>query len=426
LKKENHFVKIISIGIFFLFMPLQSWAEHLFTVTGYYKNFAILFRMPEYKTLGSDVRQADLGAVYNRLRLKMDFQPWDRLSFHLAYDLSAKIQDPQLFGEGAFSSLWSLPEYRFADFRDRLYPKPGNPVSSFGFYQNLDRFYVTFETDFADVFIGRQPIAWGSARFINPTDIIAPFAFNELDKEERWGVDAVRLRIPLGMMDELDLGVVAGKDFKSANNAFFIRGKTYFLQTDMTAILLGFRQHLLIGLDIARAIGGAGFWLETAYVIPGFFSENKNPVEKDYFRASVGMDTNLNSKTYGFFEYHFNSPGENQPDRYLTLIPTSAYKDGSVYLLGKHYLNLGCIYQLTPLMPFTAMVILNLNDWSVILSPSFEYNIAENIYLAAGAYIGIGKSPEMAIDASNSIPSRYRSEFGAYPDMIYTSFRIYF
>lgn len=426
MKKEHIFVKIISLGILFLLISAPSWSESLFTVTGYYKNFSILFRMPEYKIPESSVSEPDLGAVNNRLRIKMDFQPSDRFSFHLAYDLSAKIQDPYLFEEGAFFSLWGLPEYRFDDFRDRLYPEPGDPVSSFGLYQNLDRFYVTLETDFADIFLGRQPIAWGSARFINPTDIIAPYAFNELDKEERWGVDAIRLRIPLGTMDELDLGFVAGKNFKSANNAFFIRGKTYFLRTDITAILLGFRKHLLIGLDIARAIGGAGLWLESAYVIPDFFRENKNPIEKDYFRASVGMDYNLNSKTYGFFEYHFNSPGENRPEKYITLIPTSAYQDGSVYLFGKHYLNLGCIYQLTPLMPFTAMIILNLSDWSVVLSPTFEYNIAENIYLAAGAYIGLGKSPELAIDSSNLIPYRYRSEFGGYPDMIYTSFRIYF
>jgi hypothetical protein len=382
--------------------------------------------MPEYKIQESSISEPDLGSVNNRIRFKIDFQPSDRLSFHLAYDLSAKIQDPLLFEEGAFFNLWGLPEYRFDDFRDRLYPKPGDPVSSFGLCQNLDRFYVTLETDFADIFLGRQPIAWGSARFVNPTDIIAPFSFNELDKEERLGVDAIRLRIPLGMMDELDLGFVAGEKFKSANNAFFLRGKTYLFRTDITAILLGFRNHVLIGMDIARAIGGAGFWLESAFVIPDFFRENRDPIEKEYFRASVGMDYNLNNKTYGFFEYHFNSPGENQPEKYANLIPTSAYQDGAVYLLGKHYLNLGCIYQLTPLIPFTTMIILNLSDWSVVLSPTFEYNIAENIYLAAGAYIGLGKSPEIAINSLNSVPTRYRSEFGAYPDMIYTSFRIYF
>jgi hypothetical protein len=426
LKRKKFTLKIIGFGILLLLITAQLKAGPLFSVTGYYKNFSMLFRMPVYKLQETSVSEPDLGAVNNRLRFTMDFYPSNCLTFHLAYNLSPRIQDPQLFDENTFFSLLKPPQYRFDDLRSRLYPKPGEPVSSFGLFQNLDRFYVTLETDFVDVFIGRQPIAWGSARFINPTDIIAPFAFNELDKEERWGVDAIRLRFPLGMMDELDLGFIAGDHFKSDNNAFFLRGKIYKFQTDISALLLGFRKNLLIGLDIARAVGGAGFWLESAYVIPDCFREKKDPKEKNYFRASIGMDYNLNSKTYGFIEYHFNSPGESRPEKYLDLLQSSAFQDGSVYLLGKHYLNIGCIYQLTPLMPFTGMIIQNLSDWSLILSPTFEYNIAENIYLAAGAYIGLGKNPELAVDSTNSYPFLYQSELGAYPDIVYTSFRIYF
>jgi hypothetical protein len=227
-------------------------------------------------------------------------------------------------------------------------------------------------------------------------------------------------------MDELDLGFVAGENFKSDNSAFFLRGRIYKFQTDISALLLGFRNHLLIGLDVTRAIGGAGFWFESAYVIPGFFREKKEPKENNYFRASIGADYNLNSKTYGFIEYHLSSAGKNQPEKYLDLLQSSAFRDGSVYLLGRHYLNIGTIYQLNPLLPFTGMIILNLSDLSLVLSPSFEYNIAENIYLAAGAYIGLGKKPKLSIDLLNPLPFFYRSEFGTYPDMVYTSFRIYF
>jgi len=426
LKEKLFPLKGILIGIFFLSVTTPSWAENLIGLTGYYKNFSVFFGMPGYEIQESHASEPDLGAVNNRLRLTLDFQPSDRLSLHLAYDFSAKIQDPRLFEENAFFSRLTLPEYRIDNFRDRLYPKPGNPVSSFGLYQNLDRLYVSLKADFADVYVGRQPIAWGSARFINPTDIIAPFAFNELDKEERWGVDAIRMRIPLGMMDELDLGFIAGNKFRSGNNAYFIRGKTYQFQTDISGLLLGFRRHLLIGLDIARAIGSAGFWLESAFVVPHFFGDNRDLTEKNYFRGSIGMDYNLSGRTYGFIEYHFSSPGKNRPEEYTDISHSSTLRDGSVYLLGKHYLNIGCQYQISPLLPFTGMIIINLGDWSLILSPALEYNISENIYLAAGAYIGIGKGPSLSIGPLESPRFLYRSEFGAYPDMLHTSFRIYF
>ena len=381
---------------------------------------------PAYKLSYTTVNDPDIGAVNNRVRIKLALHPSSKISFHFAYDLSSRIQDPSLFEEDIFFAGLKPLEYRFSDFRDRIYPEPGDPVISFGLFHNLDRLFMTIKTAFADIFIGRQTIAWGSARVINPTDIIAPFAFNELDKEERRGVDAIRVRVPLGMMDELDMGFVAGKNFDSEKNAFFLRGKIYKFQTDMSLLLIAFRKHLLIGVDLTRALGDAGFWLETSYVIPDYFRETKNSKDKNYLRASIGLDYNLNPKTYGFLEYHFNSAGKNQPEDYTSLFDSPAYQDGSVYLMGKHYLNIGSTYQLSALIPVTGLLIFNLSDRSLILSPFLEYNIAENIYLAAGAYIGLGKNPEIVLGPLVSRPHLLFSEFGTYPDMLFTSFRVYF
>jgi hypothetical protein len=309
--------------------------------------------------------------------------------------------------------------YRVTDFNDPLYPGKNKDTGSFGIFHNLDRFYATLKTSFGDIFIGRQAIAWGSAKFVNPTDVIAPFTFNELDTEERKGVDAIRVRIPIGMMDEIDFGYIVGKDFKFKNSAFFLRSKHYFLKTDISWLVMGFRQNLLLGIDIARSIGGAGFWLEAAYVMPDALAKDSPTTtnEKDYFRASIGIDYNFSGKVYGFFEYHFSSAGESDAENYYKTFESTAFQEGSTYLMGKHYLNLGTTFQITPLIPFTAMVITNLNDGSFSIAPSVEYNIAENIYLAAGAYLSVGKKPFI---------SYLNSEFGAYPHMFYTSFRVYF
>lgn len=407
-------------------MSLKAWPEERFSIEGYYKNFSILFMLPAYKLADTSISDPDLGAVNNRVRLKLSLHPSSILSIHFAYDLSPRIQDPQLFEDNIFLGGLEPLEYRFSDIRGRVYPEPEDAISSFGLFNNLDRFFMTIKTSFADIFIGRQAIAWGSARAVNPTDVIAPFAFNELDKEERRGVDAIRIRVPLGTMDELDAGFVAGKNFDSNNNAFFLRGRIYKFKTDISALLISFRKHLLIGVDLARSLGGAGFWLETAYVIPDHFRKAKKQTENNYFRATIGLDYNLNSKTYGFIEYHLNSAGKNKPEHYKSLLNTSAYQDGSVYLLGKHYLNIGSTYLLSPLLPVTGLLFLNLSDRSLILSPLLEYNIAENIYLSIGAYIGLGKNPELILGSLVPRPFILRSEFGTYPDMLFTSFRIYF
>ncbi|MGD2090572.1 MAG: hypothetical protein PVH61_30650 [Candidatus Aminicenantes bacterium] len=399
-------------------------------INGYYKSFFTGFKMPDYRSGTDQLEEPAIGAVNNRLRLKLSIAVSKWLLFEGAYDFSPRIQDPLLFQEGIFFAAIDPVTYRVDDFNDRIYPAKGKAAASFGIFHNLDRCFFTLKTSFADIFIGRQAIAWGSGRFINPTDVIAPFTFNELDTEERQGVDAVRVRIPLGMMDELDLGYVPGKDFKFKNSAFYMRGKTYLLKTDVALLLMGFRENLLIGLDVTRAIGGAGAWFEAAVVDPDFFNKDKEtqPINekytKTYFRASVGMDYNFTGKLYGFFEYHFNSAGKKNPGDYTDVFYSTAFTEGASYLMGQHYLNLGMTFQVSALMPFTGLVFINLNDASVTLSPMLEYNIAENIYLAGGAYLGIGKKPEIVHPASRAY--RFHSEFGAYPAMFYTSFRVYF
>jgi hypothetical protein len=402
------------------------WPADSFSLRGYLKNFSILLMPPSYGQGLATMDDADLGAVNNRLRLALAFRPSDRVAFNVEYDLSPRIQDARLFQDDFFFPGLRPVDYRVADFRDYLFPAHGETPVSFALYHNLDRFALTIKTDAADIIVGRQAVAWGSARVVNPTDVIAPFSFNELDKEERLGVDAVRVRVPLGAMDELDFGMIAGSRLDSDKNAYFVRGRTSLYKTDISGLALAFRKHLLIGVDLARAIGGAGFWLEAAYVIPDAFLEGRADSEQNYVRTSFGLDYSPSSKTYGFVEYHFNSAGASRPEDYLKLLGRPAYQEGAVYLLGRHYLNFGSTVQLSPLLPFTGLLILNLSDGSFVFAPFLEYNVAENIYLAGGAYVGLGKKPEAVMDSMNPQPRVFHSEFGAYPDMVFMSFRVYF
>ena len=144
-----------------------------------------------------------------------------------------------------------------------------------------------YGADFGDITIGRQAIAWGSARVVNPTDVIAPYAYNQLDTEDRIGVDAIRVQIPIGVLGEFDTGYVFGENLAFEKSAFFVRSQLNAVETDFSISLLGFREHLMTGFDIARGIGGAGFWLEAAYVYTNA-SESENEDAENYLRASIG------------------------------------------------------------------------------------------------------------------------------------------
>jgi hypothetical protein len=395
---------------------------------GYLKSFSIVLAPPALRLGGEWLDQEALGAMVDRLRLKLSLSSGRTFGFDLAYDVAPRIQDRRLWDGGLSLPGLAPADYRFADLRDRLFPGPDRTPRSFGVTQNLDRCVLSFKPKAADILLGRQAIAWGSGRVVNPTDVLAPFAFNELDKEERRGVDALRVRVPLGAMDELDVGAVAGDRFKPANDAFYVRGKGHAAKIDFAGLAMAFRGHLLVGLDLARSLGGAGSWLEAALVVPDAFRPERTPGERSYVRVSTGLDYTFRGGTYAFVEYHFNSAGAAAPDAYLALFDTTAYRDGAAYLLGRHYMNAGTTIQITPLLPFTGLIIANLNDGSFILAPSADYNVAENVYLALGAYLGIGRRPEAAPDfpLDAPVPGLFRSEFGAYPAMVFASFRLYF
>ena len=406
---RNFFVLTIFLIIAVTATPTVAELQ----ISGYYKNFSTSLNAPLPD-------EPIIGAVTNRLRLNSSYIPTDVLSLDLAYDFAPRIQDPSLFSEPPIAGAASSLHYRVVDFDTTIYPDEDDPEGSFGLFHNLDRAAVAYGADFADITIGRQAIAWGSARVVNPTDVIAPYAYNQLDTEDRIGVDAIRVQIPIGVLGEFDTGYVFGENLAFEKSAFFLRSQLNAVETDFSISLLGFREHLMTGFDIARGIGGAGFWLEAAYVYASAF-DSENGEAENYLRASIGLDYSFGGVSYGFIEYHFSGAGSQEPEDYLDNLERPAYTDGAVYLMGKHYLVPGLTFQITPLISLSGVLLSNIADPSVFPSLQIEYNFAQDIYLSAGGFIGIGKRP-----ATEDEETQFRSEFGGYPTLFFSSFRLYF
>ncbi len=389
-------------------------------IGGYYKNFSTAFNSPFPDT-------PMMGVVVNRLRLNLSYAPADSLSFDFAYDFTPRVQDPLLFSQSPIAVGIASSRYRVADIHSPLYPRKDEQVGSVGIYHNLDRASVQFSTDFADFSIGRDAIAWGSARIINPTDIIAPYTYDQLDTEDRVGVDTFRVRIPIGVMGEVDTGYIVGNKFNLDKSALFLRTQLNAIETDFSILLLEFQRDLLVGFDIARGIGGAGFWIETAYVFPEPFvvpqasiGSINSDTPNNYLRTSVGFDYSFGGKTYTFIEYHFNGAGAKKTENLLANLDKPAYTRGGVHLLGVHYLAPGFTHSLTPLVSFSGQLLFNLFDPSTWIAPQITYNVAEDIHLSIGGFLSIGKRPK------NGDSTQFQSEFGSYPNLFFSSFRVYF
>jgi len=198
--KTNLLRLLLIAAIILQAAPVVQAADWL-SINGYYKSFFTAYDWPDVDFFDDDEyiftsKDPTNAIVNNRLRLNSMVHVNDWLLLSAAYDFSPRAESDARSGTTTFWSRVAASKrssYRVEDIRSRLYPGPHDQAGSFRIYQNLDRLSLTINSSFADFYIGRQAIAWGSARVINPTDILAPYAFNELDIEDRMGTPVMFL-----------------------------------------------------------------------------------------------------------------------------------------------------------------------------------------------------------------------------------------
>ncbi|NOQ22177.1 MAG: hypothetical protein GQ565_05965 [Candidatus Aegiribacteria sp.] len=367
---------------------------------------------PKFSITDQSLPDSSLTCIFQVPLRLMVHQRTGIVNFNVAWVLSPSAGNPALSGENG------VHIFRICDSDNRIFPSSWNGDESFSILQDIDRLNIRLRTTFTTLTIGRQAVHWGVAKSVSPTDFIAPFQYGTLDTEYRMGVDAVRSVIPIGMMSELDAGYLFGKDAQFFNSGCWLRGRFYLFLTDATLLAACFRENIMVGGSLNRSIGEGTGWVECAFVSTGFFSNNCN--EETCWSLSTGYDRSwMNAALYGFLEYHFSSPGTDDPEYYPDILAGSACRNGGIYLLGKHYLSPGTSWAVTPLLNFTGQALVNLTDGSACLSITSEYSISQNTVINAGISRGLGSiSNDPAGDAG--------SEFGTWPGYYFLSAGYYF
>ncbi|MBT3343567.1 MAG: hypothetical protein HN712_03240 [Gemmatimonadetes bacterium] len=356
-----------------LYGPIASDALRWRPVTGYAKQFGSVFNSP--LRIGTDA------LLTGRLRLNSG-------ASHGRFDLEVGIDIvPRL--RSSIDALDSgLPEpegsaYRLTDIRQRLLPRDGS--GQLELFQNIDRLALGIRLGRADLRIGRQPLAFGDALVVNATDVIAPFTYQVIDKEERTGVDAVRLRWALGELSEADVGWVVGDGGRLDDSAGFARLRLYVLDTDVTPMAILFQQHHLLGLSLTRNVWGASTYLEMAQV----FAEEGS----DYTRWSIGSQQTVHPQLHSLIEFHHNGAGRNRIDPDAGVPHPSAYRDAGVYLLARDYLIPSVVWQMSALSTLSLQALMNLHDGSWLAGPRVEFSLRDDLIAEAGLFKGFAALP---------------------------------
>ena len=386
--------------------------------SGYLKSYAvgIVPKQVEGAPAGSE---SDPGLQsLNAIRVNGFWRPAEPLKVEAGYEVQPVWQNEAAarLGSAAGALGSSLPlvrgaRYRVIDLDTEI--TDSDAARTYRLYQNLDRFAAYWNMDQADITIGRQAIAFGSARAIQTTDVLLPYSFQQLSVEYRIGVDAIRAQIPVSRMGELDLGVVVGEGVRTDESAAYGRIRATVAETDLIGMAMVFSGAKMLGGGIQRGIWQLGYFLDFAQV----WADQ----DERYFRLSQGLDYSFESGLMLFAEYHYNGAGTDEPADYLARLDRFAYGKGGVFLLGRHYFIPGAAYPITPLVSGRLQAMFNLQDSSTFISGGLEYGLTENIYLDLGFFGTVGRGPRQAGDEV-----LLSSEFGSYPSQIYGAARWYF
>ncbi len=326
--------------------------------SGYYKN--ILFQSGDALYTG------------NRLRLK----------YNINFDqhISAEIQYTNQLTYGIFPVFQTpLNSTNFIK-TDRVLRRD----TGLDWTHSLYRGFVSFAYDDIDVVIGRQRIAWGTGRFWNPTDLLNPFDPTNIEGSERTGVDAINLRITTDRLSYLSLVGAMGSDLTQTSLA--ARYHTTIGPHDISLMTGRFRESLVIGGDYAGAFKGAGVRVESSYTL--------SPI-KNFWKLVFSVDYQFPG-VYVLGEYFYNGQGENDKKKY----DYAGLVSGRLTTIGQNYLGLTVNKTLSMLTSISAQLLLNLNDGSFLMGPTFSYSLSSNTDLIVGVnwFMGLpdteyGRSP---------------------------------
>jgi hypothetical protein len=327
--------------------------------------------------------------------------------WQLHYEVSPIITSVSSnLSDSTFSA--SSDAYRLTDLRSTV----GAETSKRRIQQNLDRFNLQLNFAAGDLTVGRQAIAFGAARFINPTDVFLPFDVRTYNTEYRTGIDAIRFQKPFGQLGEIDFGLILGPDGKATSSAAFGQVKTNIEGSDVHVTVMRFAEQNLIGLGLQTALWDFGAWFETASVSGA----------KDYWRVSLGLDYAFTESTLAMVEYHYNGAGTDEVASYLTQTNQIPYTQGGVFLLGENYIIPAISIQLSPLLSAGLQGVFNLDDNSTYLSASLNYNVKEDLYIGFGYYHFRGEK----LSLTNAGMPLLNSEYGSNPDNLFVSLSYYF
>lgn len=298
-------------------------------------------------------------------------------------DLIFRVGLRNIFDYGRFVSMIpfyskiALQDAGFADLTEEIVSG-----KSYILYSNIDRLNLRFTYNNLEIQIGRQRINWGINSVWTPNDIFNSSSFINFDYVEKPGSDALRLQYYIDFASSLEL--VSKLDYDknlTLAGRFKINKWNYDFQ-----ILGGLTEiDYIFGGGWAGDIYNAGFTGEFTY----FKNRKSNQNLDEQFVSSIGTNYTFTNSLFISLEFLYNSIGKtgtiNSLNNFFNLNYSAKQLSPARYSIFSQ-----AAYPITPLLNSSIAAILNPSDGSMLLSPTLEFSLNEDVYLLTSGQFFLG------------------------------------
>lgn len=267
----------------------------------------------------------------------------------------------------------------------------------------IDRALIQYSDEKWDLKLGRQRINWGINTIWNPNDIFNAYNFLDFDYEERPGNDAIRIQRNVSTNTCFEIAYKPGKNKDESIAAVLYKFNKW--KFDFQFLSGIYQSDFVIGGGWAGNIKEAGFKGEMSYFTP----KNNTINTSKAFSFSLMADQTFKNDWYLSVSGLYNSNPSNLLNGNGTIY--SSNLSAKLLFPFRYNFHLNMIKTISPITSFSFASIYSPEKNTLILLPSFSWNIATNFDLDLIAQSFFSKELNSYNNIGNSFYLRSRWSF---------------
>jgi hypothetical protein len=382
----------ILAGALLILLPGLAVGQTQWSFGGHVKGAASYATYPSDSVFNEILGNSSLdNDLETRLKISAKNDQWD---FKLHYQLIGIYADTLPLAEAFPDSALPVDKVISDDRRWwNLTHSAGNGDKS-AIINRLDRLSIGYSTEHTVWRFGRQAISWGNGMIFTPMDIFNPFDPASVDKEYKTGDDMLYGQYLLDSGNDIQGVAIVRRNPRNGQveadqSSLALKYHGFLGDNEIDLLAAQHYGDQVLGLGGISNIGGAVWrgdltWTDTP-------QENILSLATSLSYSWIWGGKNVS----GIIEYYYNGFGQKAGEYTVAdLLQNpellSRLDRGELFTIGRQYIAVSTMIEMTPLLMITPNVFVNLSDPSALAQLVVQYSWQQNLVVLASLNIPVG------------------------------------